>query len=82
MTALSRYEASLDRSLSRSYALLERCHARRHGEQVAAPVTVLVEGLPEPADLDSVKSLGDKANYENCETKPILDATPRDEATR
>jgi hypothetical protein len=76
MTALSRYEASLDRSLSRTYALLERRQARRRGEAVAAPVTVLVEGLPDPADLNSVKSLDGKADFESCETKPILDLTP------
>ena len=82
MTALSRYEASLDRSLSRSYALLERRQARRQGEQVAAPVTVLVEGLPDAVADDSAKSLGDKANYENCETKPILAVTPAGDAVR
>jgi hypothetical protein len=67
---------SLDRSLSRTYALLERRQARRRGEAVAAPMTVLVEGLPEQADLNPVKSLGDKADFENCETKPIRDITP------
>lgn len=75
MTALSRYEASLDRSLSRAYALLERRQARRRGEQVAAPMTVLVEGLPEVAG-DSAKSFDPQANYENCQTNPILDARP------
>lgn len=82
MTALSRYEASLDRSLSRHYALLERRQARRRGEAVAAPVTVLVEGLPESVAGDSAKPLGHKANYENCETKPIRDVTPADDAAR
>ena len=82
MIALSRYEASLDRSLSRSYVLLERRQARRRGEAVAAPVTVLVEGLPDSAAEFSAKSLGDKANYENCETKPMLDVTPIDNAAR
>ena len=82
MIALSRYEASLDRSLGRAFALLERRQARRRGEHVAAPVTVLVEGLPDTATDNSAKSLGDKANYENCQTKPILDLTPGDNATR
>lgn len=81
MTALSRYEASLDRSLSRTYALLDRRQARRRGEHVPAPLTVLVEGLPESADPDSAKSLGDKVKYENCETKPIVDVTPGSNAT-
>lgn len=67
MLALSRYEASLDRALGRAYALLDRRQARRRGEAVAAPVTVLVEGLD-----DSAKSLADKANYEKCETNPRL----------
>lgn len=75
MLAISRYEASLDRALSRAYALLERRQARRRGEAVAAPMTVLVEGL-EPALDDSAKPLGDKANFENCETNPtpVIDA--------
>ena len=77
MIALSRYEAALDRSLGRTYALLERRQARRRGEAVAAPVTVLVESRPEAADLDSAKPLGDKANYESCGTKPILDMAPQ-----
>jgi hypothetical protein len=66
MLALSRYEASLDRALGRAYALLDRRQARRRGEHVPAPLTVLVEGLD-----DSAKSLDRNANYENCETKPI-----------
>jgi hypothetical protein len=73
MLALSRYEASLDRALSRAYALLERRQARRRGEAVTAPVTVLVEGLD-----DSAKSLADKTNYEKCETKPIAEALIED----
>jgi len=80
MIALSRYEAALDRSLGRTYALLERRQARRRGEQVAAPLTVLVEGVPESAESDSAKSLADKAKYENCETKPMLDAAPAGDA--
>jgi hypothetical protein len=76
MTALSRYESALDRAMGRAYALLERRQARRRGEAVAAPVTVLVEGLGDSADGDSVKSLADKANYESCGTKPILDLAP------
>ena len=81
MTALSRYEASLDRSLSRAYVLLERRQARRRGEQVVAPMTVLVEGLPEVAG-DSAKSLDPQANYENCQTNPILDAMVADDVPR
>ena len=76
MIALSRYETTLDRSMGRAYALLDRRQARRRGEQVAAPVTVLVEGLGDAAPSDQVKSLADKANYESCETKPMLDPAP------
>ncbi|HEY1505414.1 MAG TPA: hypothetical protein VGF92_13995 [Stellaceae bacterium] len=82
MIALSRYEASLDRSLGRAYALLERRQARRRGEPVPAPVTVLVEGLPEPLEAGSAKPLSDKANYEKCETKPMVDVTPANATTR
>jgi hypothetical protein len=81
LTALSRYEAALDRSMGRAYALLERRQARRRGEHVAAPMTVLVEGLPDSVVADSAKSLGDKANYESCETNPMRDATPAGDAT-
>ena len=44
MITLSRYEATLDRALGRAMALLERRQARRRGENVPAPITVLVEG--------------------------------------
>jgi hypothetical protein len=77
MATLSRYEASLDRALGRAYALLDRRQARRRGEHVAAPLTVLVEG---PGDF--AKPLDGKANYENCETKPILATTADNDATR
>ncbi len=80
MIALSRYEASLDRSLSRSYALLERRQARRRGEAVMTPVTVLVEGMAGQDPVDLAKPLADKANYEKCETKPTLDLTPINES--
>jgi hypothetical protein len=86
MATLSRYESALDRSLGRAYALLERRQARRRGEHVPAPMTVLVEGLPDSVVTDSVvadsaKSLGDKANYESCETNPMRDAAPIGDAT-
>ena len=80
MIALSRYEAALDRSLSRAYALLDRRQARRRGEAVPAPVTVLVEGL-DSVPSDSTKPLDGRANFESCETKPIIDTTPSN-ATR
>jgi len=54
----SRYEAALDRSLRRAYALLERRQARRRGEKVLAPIAVDIDGLD--------------ADHENYETKPIL----------
>jgi hypothetical protein len=76
MTALSRYEASLDRSLNRAYALLDRRQARRRGERVAAPVTVLVETADGSDKFDSAKSLTGKADFENCQTKPRLDPAP------
>jgi len=76
LTALSRYEASLDRALGRAYALLDRRQARRRGEAVLAPVTVLIEGA-NPENADSANLLDLQAKYENCETKPIL---PADEA--
>ncbi|HKT17771.1 MAG TPA: hypothetical protein VJR47_07000 [Stellaceae bacterium] len=69
MLALARYEAGLDRSFTRALALLERRQARRRGEPVPAPVTVLVES----ADELSPNFLGDNAKIENCETNPILE---------
>lgn len=71
MTALSRYEASLDRAFGRAFALLERRQARRRGEDVPAPLTVLVEGAEETA-----KPLGADPNFENCETNPSGAAPP------
>jgi hypothetical protein len=76
MSALSRYEASLDRSLNRAYALLDRRQARRRGERVMAPVTVLVEAGAGGDVLDSAKPLAQKADFENCQTKPTQDPAP------
>jgi hypothetical protein len=70
MTRLARYEATLDRSLGRAYAMLERRQAARRGEPVPPPVTVLVEG----ADFAPANPLPSKQKNENYETKPILDA--------
>jgi hypothetical protein len=44
MTALSRYETTIDRALQRARHELERCQARRRGESVAAPVAITVSG--------------------------------------
>ncbi len=77
MTALSRYEASLDRALGRAYALLERRQARRGGEPVPAPLTVLVEGVDDLA----ANPLAPNAKIENCETNPI-DVTPSGAASK
>lgn len=71
MLALSRYEAALDRALGRAHALLERRQARRRGEAVAAPLTVLVEAPGENA-----KPLAEQANNENCETNPTPELEP------
>ena len=60
---VSRYEAALDRALSRAHAMLERRQARRRGEAVPAPIAVEVGGL-EAAEPRAV-------NHENYETKPI-----------
>ena len=68
--ALARYEATHDRALGRALALLERRQARRRGEHVSAPVTVLVENAAEI----SPNLLGEQAKIENCETKPIAAA--------
>ncbi|HVA15921.1 MAG TPA: hypothetical protein VNF99_21930 [Stellaceae bacterium] len=67
MTALSRYEASLDRALGRAYALLERRQALRRGESVPPPVTLLVEGI----DSDAANPLARQEKSENYETNPI-----------
>ena len=75
MTALSRYEAALDRALGRAIALLERRQARRHGEPVPAPVTVLVESADSVGDMAESASpnpLICQPKHENYETKPIL----------
>jgi len=62
----SRYEAALDRSLRRAYALLERRQARRRGEAVPPPIAVDIEGFDEGA-----VALVAAAKPENYETKPI-----------
>jgi hypothetical protein len=62
----SRYEAALDRSLRRAYALLERRKARRRGEAVPAPIAVDIDGLDEGA-----VAIVAPAKPENYETKPI-----------
>jgi hypothetical protein len=62
----SRYEAALDRSLRRAYALLERRQARRRGEAVPAPIAVDIDGLDEGA-----VAIVAPAKPENYETKPI-----------
>ena len=72
MQALSRYEASLDRALSRAFALLDRRQARRRGEYVPAPISVVVEGHENSGPGDSANALADKADFENCETNPIF----------
>lgn len=77
MSALSRYEAQLDRSLGRSYAMLERRQAARRGEHGPPPLTVLVEGTLPDAD----NPLQPQQKSENYETKPIRDVTPADDAT-
>lgn len=58
-----RYEAALDRALSRAQTMLERRQARRRSEPVIAPIAV---------DLDA-RDAGDPiaAHRENYETKPI-----------
>ena len=73
----SRYEAALDRSLRRAYALLERRQARRRGEAVLPPIAVEIDGLDEGA----VAIVG-AAKPENYETKPIsLPESPASEAS-
>lgn len=78
MTALSRYEAALDRALGRAYAMLERRQAARRGEHVPPPLTVLVEG----ALSDAANPLPPQQKSENYETNPILDITPAADASR
>jgi len=76
MLALARYEATLDRSLGRAYAILERRQSARRGELVPPPVTVLVEGI----DSDVANPLSAQQKHENYQTKPILDLPPDDES--
>jgi hypothetical protein len=68
--ALARYEATQDRAFGRALALLERRQARRRGEHVPVPLTVVVENAaaasPNPFDAN--------VKFENCETKPIAAA--------
>jgi hypothetical protein len=81
MSALSRYEASLDRSLNRAYALLDRRQARRRGGPVSAPITVQAETAAGGAPVDSAKPLTHQADFENCRTKPMLDPGPETSRT-
>ncbi len=46
MSALSRYEASVDRAFHRPYVMLERRQAKRRGELVPAPLAIAVSGFP------------------------------------
>jgi hypothetical protein len=75
MLALSRYEAALDRAFARALSLLERRQARRRGEPVLAPVTVLVESAESAVDADA-NVLAQHAKNENCETNPIAVDAP------
>lgn len=77
MTALSRYETALDRTLGRAYALLERRQAARRGEDVPPPMTVLVEAI----GADVANPLHPQQKSENYETNPMRDVTPRGDAT-
>jgi hypothetical protein len=70
MLALSRYEAALDRAFTRALSLLERRQARRRGEHVPAPLTVLVESAESAAD-DDANVFAQQAKNENCETNPM-----------
>jgi hypothetical protein len=70
MLALARYETTQDRVFGRALALLERRQARRRGEHVPAPVTVVVEH----ADALSPNPLDANTKFENRETKPIAAA--------
>jgi hypothetical protein len=76
MLALSRYEAALDRAFTRALSLLERRQARRRGEHVPAPVTVLVESAESSMDGDA-NVLAQQAKNENCETNPIAMEAPQ-----
>jgi hypothetical protein len=75
MLAFSRYEAALDRAFTRALALLERRQARRRGEHVPAPVTVLVESAESATD-DDANVFAQQAKNENCETNPIAMEAP------
>jgi hypothetical protein len=48
VATLIRYHAGIERSIHRNIAALERCQARRRGEAVAAPPSVIVSGPDEP----------------------------------
>lgn len=70
MTRLSRYEVTLDRALHRAFVMLDRRQARRRGEAVPPPVTIEIAGdIPGLAAIDELERL--RAEYENCQTKPI-----------
>jgi hypothetical protein len=77
MSALSRYEAALDRAFNRAYLALERRQARGRGEIVHAPIAVSVTGFRPvaPAGEPAAKS-------ENFQTKPIsLEESAREVVT-
>jgi hypothetical protein len=88
MMTLSRYEATLDRGFGRALAQLERRQARRRGEHVPAPVTVLVEGPTSVEGPELSDSAGDGAEsaspnplirqpkHENYETNPNSGPAP------
>jgi hypothetical protein len=67
MSALSRYEAALDRAFHRAYVMLERRQAKRRGENVPAPLTVAVAGFRGTIRAEEVG-----AKTENFQTKPIF----------
>ena len=67
MSALSRYEAALDRSFNRAYVMLERRQAKRRGKNVPAPLTVAVAGFR-----GTVRAEAIGATTENFQTKPIF----------
>lgn len=52
VTILIRYHAGIQRSINHNMAALERCQARRRGEAVSAPMSVIVSGPDEPCAAD------------------------------
>jgi hypothetical protein len=53
VTILIRYHAGIQRSIHHNMAALERCQARRRGEAVSAPMSVIVTGPDEPCAAES-----------------------------